>query len=61
MPAQLASTADERFRCLRLESGYSVRSSITAVFSELLSRPLSAVQRTIGPMSPMRIYQWVAC
>lgn len=60
MPAQLVSTVGEGFRYLLLESGYSLCSATTAAFSELLSRPLPAVQRTIGPLKLSEALQIVA-
>jgi len=60
MPAQLVSTVGEGFRYLLLESGYSLCSATSAVFSELLSRPLPAVQRTIGPLKLSEALQVVA-
>ncbi|MDF7787440.1 TcpQ domain-containing protein [Pantoea stewartii] len=60
MPAQLVSTVGEGFRYLLLESGYSLCSATTAAFSELLSRPLPAVQRTIGPLKLSEALQVVA-
>lgn len=60
MPSQLVSTVGEGFRYLLLESGYSLCSATGAAFSELLSRPLPAVQRTIGPMKLSEALQVVA-
>lgn len=60
MPVQLVSTVGEGFRYLLLESGYSLCSATTAAFSELLSRPLPAVQRTIGPLKLSEALQVVA-
>lgn len=60
MPAQLVRTVGEGFRYLLLESGYSLCSATTAAFSELLSRPLPAVQRTIGPLKLSEALQVVA-
>lgn len=60
MPAQLVSTVGEGFRYLLLESGYSLCSATSAAFSELLSRPLPAVQRTIGPLKLSEALQVVA-
>ncbi|MBU9819866.1 TcpQ domain-containing protein [Rahnella sp. BCC 1045] len=50
MPAQLVRSVGDGFRYLLLESGYSLCPSSSSVFSELLSRPLPAVQRSIGPV-----------
>lgn len=60
MPAQLVSTVGEGFRYLLLESGYSLCSATSAAFSELLSRRLPAVQRTIGPLKLSEALQVVA-
>lgn len=60
MPAQLVNTVGEGFRYLLLESGYSLCSATTSAFSELLSRPLPAVQRTIGPLKLSEALQVVA-
>ncbi|WP_208950411.1 TcpQ domain-containing protein [Rahnella sp. ChDrAdgB13] len=50
MPAQLVRSVGDGFRYLLLESGYSLCPASSAVFTELLSRPLPAVQRSIGPV-----------
>jgi len=50
MPAQLVRSVGEGFRYLLLESGYSLCAPSSPVFSALLSRPLPAVQRSIGPV-----------
>ncbi|HEY3591485.1 MAG TPA: TcpQ domain-containing protein [Buttiauxella sp.] len=50
MPAQLVRSVGDGFRYLLLESGYSLCPASSSVFTELLSRPLPAVQRTIGPV-----------
>ncbi|MFC0140067.1 TcpQ domain-containing protein [Erwinia mallotivora] len=60
MPAQLVNTVGEGFRYLLLESGYSLCSATTSAFSELLSRPLPAVQRDIGPVRLSEALQIVA-
>jgi type IV pili sensor histidine kinase/response regulator len=60
MPAQLVKTVGEGFRYLLLESGYSLCSATTSAFSELLSRPLPAVQRDIGPVRLSEALQIVA-
>nr|WP_310615710.1 TcpQ domain-containing protein [Pantoea cypripedii] len=60
MPAQLVSTVGEGFRYLLLESGYSLCSATSSAFSELLSRPLPAVQREIGPLKLSEALQVVA-
>ncbi|MDR3430718.1 MAG: TcpQ domain-containing protein [Rouxiella aceris] len=50
MPAQLVRSVGDGFRYLLLESGYSLCPVSSSVFAELLSRPLPAVQRSIGPV-----------
>lgn len=50
MPAQLVRSVGDGFRYLLLESGYSLCPASSSVFTELLSRPLPAVQRSIGPV-----------
>ncbi|MCX8957043.1 PFGI-1 class ICE element type IV pilus protein PilL2 [Erwinia psidii] len=60
MPAQLVNTVGEGFRYLLLASGYSLCSATTSAFAELLSRPLPAVQRTIGPLKLSEALQVVA-
>ncbi|MGP3145896.1 PFGI-1 class ICE element type IV pilus protein PilL2 [Serratia bockelmannii] len=50
MPAQLVRSVGDGFRYLLLESGYSLCPASSAVFTELMSRPLPAVQRSIGPV-----------
>lgn len=60
MPAQLVNTVGEGLRYLLLESGYSLCSVTSSAFSELLSRPLPAVQRDIGPVKLSEALQIVA-
>ncbi|HDZ2454025.1 TPA: TcpQ domain-containing protein [Klebsiella pneumoniae] len=60
MPVQLVNTVGEGFRYLLLESGYSLCSATSSAFSELLSRPLPAVQRDIGPVRLSEALQIVA-
>ncbi|MCB5303604.1 TcpQ domain-containing protein [Yersinia bercovieri] len=50
MPAQLVRSVGDGLRYLLLESGYSLCPASSTVFAELLSRPLPAVQRSIGPV-----------
>ncbi|AUH01903.1 pilus assembly protein [Prodigiosinella confusarubida] len=50
MPAQLVRSVGDGFRYLLLESGYSLCPASSSAFVELLSRPLPAVQRSIGPV-----------
>jgi len=60
MPAQLVSSVGEGFRYLLLESGYSLCSATSSAFSALLSRPLPAVQRDIGPLKLSEALQVLA-
>lgn len=50
MPQQVVKTVGEGLRYLLLESGYSLCNGDSAVFSELFSKPLPAVQRSVGPV-----------
>lgn len=50
MPAQIVRSVGDGFRYLLLASGYSLCPVSSPVFSELLSRSLPAVQRTLGPI-----------
>ncbi|WP_449632063.1 PFGI-1 class ICE element type IV pilus protein PilL2 [Rahnella aceris] len=50
MPAQLVRSVGDGFRYLLLESGYSLCPASSSIFTELLSSPLPAVQRSIGPV-----------
>ncbi|MBP2859722.1 TcpQ domain-containing protein [Dickeya oryzae] len=60
MPASIVKSVGDGFRYLLLESGYSLCPSSYPVFSELLSRPLPAVQRSIGPVRLSEALQIVA-
>lgn len=60
MPASIVKSVGDGFRYLLLESGYSLCPSSSPVFSELLSRPLPAVQRSIGPVRLSEALQIVA-
>lgn len=60
MPASIVKSVGDGFRYLLLESGYSLCPSNSPVFSELLSRPLPAVQRSIGPVRLSEALQIVA-
>ncbi|WOY03077.1 PFGI-1 class ICE element type IV pilus protein PilL2 [Dickeya fangzhongdai] len=60
MPASIVKSVGDGFRYLLLESGYSLCPSSSPVFSELLSRPLPAVQRTVGPVRLSEALQIVA-
>lgn len=61
MPTQLVSSVGgEGFRYLLLESGYSLCSATSSAFSALLSRPLPAVQRDIGPLKLSEALQVLA-
>lgn len=50
MPQQVVKTVGEGLRYLLLESGFSLCNGDSAVFSELFSKPLPAVQRSVGPV-----------
>ncbi|MCV9879287.1 PFGI-1 class ICE element type IV pilus protein PilL2 [Brenneria izbisi] len=60
MPQQLVRTVGDGFRYLLLESGYSLCPSTSIMFTELLSRPLPGVQRSIGPVRLSEALQVVA-
>ncbi|MFP1880380.1 TcpQ domain-containing protein [Lonsdalea quercina] len=60
MPAQLANSVGDGFRYLLLESGYSLCSATSSALSELLGRPLPAVQRDIGPVKLSEALQILA-
>ncbi|OSN01330.1 PFGI-1 class ICE element type IV pilus protein PilL2 [Lonsdalea populi] len=60
MPAQLANSVGDGFRYLLLESGYSLCSATSSALSELLARPLPAVQRDIGPVKLSEALQILA-
>ncbi|WP_226092975.1 TcpQ domain-containing protein [Dickeya oryzae] len=60
MPTSIVKSVGDGFRYLLLESGYSLCPSSSPVFSELLSRPLPAVQRSIGPVRLSEALQIVA-
>ncbi|POE02638.1 PFGI-1 class ICE element type IV pilus protein PilL2 [Pectobacterium odoriferum] len=60
MPPQLVRSVGDGFRYLLLESGYSLCPSSSAMFTELLSRPLPGVQRSIGPVRLSEALQIVA-
>ncbi|WP_263064713.1 PFGI-1 class ICE element type IV pilus protein PilL2 [Dickeya dadantii] len=60
MPASIVKSVGDGFRYLLLESGYSLCPSSSPVFSELLSRSLPAVQRSIGPVRLSEALQIVA-
>lgn len=60
MPTQLVRSVGDGFRYLLLESGYSLCPSSSAMFTELLSRPLPGVQRSIGPVRLSEALQIVA-
>ncbi|MBN3049899.1 pilus assembly protein, partial [Pectobacterium brasiliense] len=46
----LVRIVGDGFRYLLLESGYSLCHSSSSMFTELLSRPLPGVHRSIGPV-----------
>ncbi|MBS6740077.1 MAG: TcpQ domain-containing protein [Enterobacteriaceae bacterium] len=50
MPQQVVKTVGEGLRYLLLESGFSLCNGDSVVFSELFSKPLPAVQRSVGPV-----------
>lgn len=50
MPQQVVRTVGEGLRYLLLESGYSLCNGDATVFAELFSKPLPAVQRSVGPV-----------
>ncbi|ECC9541527.1 hypothetical protein DTG28_17595 [Salmonella enterica subsp. salamae] len=60
MPGQLVNSVGDGFRYLLFQSGYSLCGHYGADFSELLNRPLPAVQRKIGPMRLSEALQVVA-
>ncbi|MFJ5434089.1 TcpQ domain-containing protein [Pectobacterium sp. CHL-2024] len=60
MPPQLVRSVGDGFRYLLLESGYSLCPSSSSMFTELLSRPLPGVQRSIGPVRLSEALQIVA-
>ncbi|KGA36297.1 hypothetical protein KU74_07490 [Pectobacterium brasiliense] len=60
MPQQLVRSVGDGFRYLLLESGYSLCPSSSSMFTELLSRPLPGVQRSIGPVRLSEALQIVA-
>ncbi|MBW5814216.1 MULTISPECIES: TcpQ domain-containing protein [Yersinia] len=50
MPTQRVRSVGDGFRYILLESGYSLCSISSSVFTELLNKPLPGVQRSIGPL-----------
>ena len=50
MPQQVVKTVGEGMRYLLLESGYSLCNGDSTIYSELFSKPLPAVQRSVGPV-----------
>ncbi|EGK7273465.1 hypothetical protein IO638_000192 [Salmonella enterica subsp. enterica serovar Newport] len=60
MPGQLVNSVGDGFRYLLFQSGYSLCGHYGADFSELLNRPLPAVQRKIGSMRLSEALQVVA-
>ncbi|RLM24728.1 hypothetical protein BIY29_08395 [Brenneria alni] len=60
MPPQLVRSVGDGFRYLLLESGYSLCPSTSPMFTELLSRSLPGVQRSIGPVRLSDALQIVA-
>uniref|UniRef100_UPI003A93578C PFGI-1 class ICE element type IV pilus protein PilL2 n=1 Tax=Salmonella enterica TaxID=28901 RepID=UPI003A93578C len=60
MPVSLVSSVGDGFRYLLFQSGYSLCGRYGADFSELLNRPLPAVQRHLGPVRLSEALQVVA-
>ncbi|EEG2784231.1 hypothetical protein GXR14_002932 [Salmonella enterica] len=60
MPVSLVSSVGDGFRYLLFQSGYSLCGRYGADFSELLNRPLPAVQRRLGPVRLSEALQVVA-
>jgi conjugative transfer region protein (TIGR03748 family) len=60
MPQQVVKTVGEGMRYLLLESGYSLCNGDSTVYSELFSKPLPAVQRSVGPVRLAEALQVVA-
>lgn len=50
IPAGVVSTVGQGVRYLLLDSGYSLCSADSSVFTELLNQPLPGVQRNLGPV-----------
>ncbi|EDE6687379.1 hypothetical protein BXK72_25635 [Salmonella enterica subsp. enterica serovar Apeyeme] len=60
MPVSLVNSVGDGFRYLLFQSGYSLCGRYGADFSELLNRPLPAVQRRLGPVRLSEALQVVA-
>ncbi|ECK1871358.1 hypothetical protein FSD04_16255 [Salmonella enterica] len=60
MPGSLVNSVGDGFRYLLFQSGYSMCGRYGADFSELLNRPLPAVQRHLGPVRLSEALQVVA-
>ncbi|EAO6531889.1 hypothetical protein G0R83_004999 [Salmonella enterica] len=60
MPGSLVNSVGDGFRYLLFQSGYSLCGRYGADFSELLNRPLPAVQRHLGPVRLSEALQVVA-
>ncbi|ELP6561316.1 TcpQ domain-containing protein [Salmonella enterica] len=60
MPVSLVNSVGDGFRYLLFQSGYSLCGRYGAEFSELLNRPLPAVQRRLGPVRLSEALQVVA-
>ncbi|EBW7864494.1 hypothetical protein DQJ67_10245 [Salmonella enterica subsp. enterica serovar Newport] len=60
MPVSLVNSVGDGFRYLLFQSGYSLCGRYGADFSELLNRPLPAVQRRLGPVRLNEALQVVA-
>ncbi|EHC5874484.1 hypothetical protein JR782_005398, partial [Salmonella enterica subsp. enterica serovar Eastbourne] len=60
LPVSLVNSVGDGFRYLLFQSGYSLCGRYGADFSELLNRPLPAVQRRLGPVRLSEALQVVA-
>ncbi|EAA7554411.1 hypothetical protein RG97_17255 [Salmonella enterica] len=60
MPGSLVNSVGDGFRYLLFQSGYSLCGRYGADFSELLNRPLPAIQRRLGPVRLSEALQVVA-
>ncbi|ELR5845633.1 TcpQ domain-containing protein [Salmonella enterica] len=60
MPVSLVNSVGDGFRYLLFQSGYSLCGRYGADFSELLNRPLPAIQRRLGPVRLSEALQVVA-
>ncbi|MFQ6249353.1 TcpQ domain-containing protein [Yersinia enterocolitica] len=60
MPTKMVRSVGDGFRYVLLESGYSLCSTSSSVFTELLNKPLPGVQRSIGPLRLSDVLQILA-